>query len=54
MLYFGWAEVCPPYCVLLNYLQIFILFFAQSLKIWQISQKVKIGTMFTKKDGKII
>lgn len=38
--------------LLLNYLQIFILFFTQSLKNWQISQKVKIGgTMSTKKGG---
>lgn len=36
--------------LLLNYLQIFILFLTQSLKNWQISQKVKIGgTMSTKK-----
>lgn len=47
MLYFGWAGVGPTYFVFLNYLQIFILFAAQSLKSWQISQKVKIGTMFT-------
>ena len=42
MLFFGRDRVTSNLLILpLNYLQIFILFFTQSLKHWQISQKVK-------------
>lgn len=53
MLFFGRDRVTSNLLILpLNYLQIFILFFTQSLKHWQISQKVKRGgTVSTKKNN---